>query len=166
MYRLATESESKFRLLFQDNPQPMWVFDRDTLEFLDVNDAAVHRYGYSREEFLSMRLDDMRAASDNDGFRDLVERSVSDGHSLGQLRHKLKDGDIIDVEIAVHPVPYSGRNAALAVIIDITERKQLEEQLRQAQKMEAIGMLAGGIAHDFNNLLTVISGYGQLLLTA
>jgi PAS domain S-box-containing protein len=166
VYRLATESESKFRLLFQDNPQPMWVLDRDTLEFLDVNDAAVHRYGYSREEFLSMRLDDMRAASDNDAFRDLVERSVSDGHSLGQLRHKLKDGDIIDVEIAVHPVPYSGRNAALAVIIDITERKQLEEQLRQAQKMEAIGMLAGGIAHDFNNLLTIISGYGQLLLTA
>jgi PAS domain S-box-containing protein len=151
---------ARFRLLFQDNPQPMWVFDRDTLEFLDVNKAAIARYGYSRDEFLSMRIADLRPAEDEPR----APKSVSRNQALVMWRHRVKDGRIIDVEVLVHDTIYEGRRAALAVLIDVTQRRLLEEQLRQAQKMEAVGMLAGGIAHDFNNLLTIITGYSQLIL--
>jgi signal transduction histidine kinase/ActR/RegA family two-component response regulator len=78
--------------------------------------------------------------------------------------HRDCGGRLIDVEIAVHEIQYGGRTAALAVVMDITSRRQLEEQLSQARKMEAIGMLTGGVAHDFNNLLTIITGYSQLIL--
>ena len=84
----------------------------------------------------------------------------------GQWRHRLKDGRLIDVEVASHTINYGGQQAVLSVLQDITQRKQLEEQLRQSAKMEAVGMLAGGIAHDFNNLLTIINGYSHILLNA
>jgi signal transduction histidine kinase/CheY-like chemotaxis protein len=80
--------------------------------------------------------------------------------------HRLKNGKIIDVEVMTHEIRHARRHAVLAVLIDVTRRKQLEAQLLQAQKMEAVGMLAGGIAHDFNNLLTIITGYSQLLLAS
>ena len=76
--------------------------------------------------------------------------------------HRTKSGRTIQVDMALHDIQFAGQPATLAVLMDITGRLQLEEQLRQAQKMEAVGRLAGGVAHDFNNLLTIISGYSQL----
>ena len=160
---LLNQKDVKFRLLFEDNPMPMWVFDRATLCFLEVNHAALTHYGYTRQEFLSMTIADIRPPADVARLKDSVNRASGLALS-GQWRHRLKDGRMIDVEVASHTISYGGRQAVLSVLQDITARKRLEEQVRQSAKMEAVGMLAGGIAHDFNNLLTIINGYSQILL--
>ncbi|HSE49394.1 MAG TPA: ATP-binding protein [Terriglobales bacterium] len=157
------ETEGRFRLLFAANPHPMWVVDLETLRFLEVNDAAVRRYGYSRDEFLSMRLTQIRPP---DEVPKLLE-SLADETGIrefGVWKHACKNGEIVTVEIHAEPIQFAGHNAMLVLSQDLTERQRLEEQLRQSQKMEAVGTLAGGIAHDFNNLLTVIKGYSCLVL--
>lgn len=159
-----TEREASFRFLFANHPQPMWVYDLETLAFLEINDAAIACYGYSRNEFLQMRITDIGLGEDGSKRLKYTQKNQSGLQLSGQWRHRLKSGQIIDVEITSHVLKFAGRNAALVVAQDITERKRLEEQLHQSQKMEAIGRLAGGIAHDLNNILMVIIGYGELLL--
>jgi two-component system cell cycle sensor histidine kinase/response regulator CckA len=283
------QSENRYRLLFDHNPCPMCVFDSATWAIVEVNDAAVSMYGYSRDEFERMVFPDLSAPDDRAQF-DAVERIERNGAYTKQHgRHVRRDGLTIDVEIQEHPLtlpdrktrlvvvtdvtkrlaaeraersardvlqsvfdvgpqaivvvdenwivtqwnraaeklfgwtatevlgqaspflprdlpedarsrqlaaeksnygklaevrqarkdgtpvdvlmasaPFTNsagkRNGSIAVFTDLTERKLLEEQLRQSQKMEAIGTLAGGIAHDFNNILTVITSYSSLLL--
>ncbi len=286
-------SEATFRQLFEVNPLPMWVFDRDSLRILEVNEAAVAHYGYPRAEFLALRLTDLRPPEDVPALLSLLRTSRGPFRSSGPHRHRRKDGTIIHVEIASHLLDFGGLNAALVVardvtdrlqaeaalrrqterygallraqsdlgegvvirdgdrivyaneamarltgysidellaldsylqiiapehrdqardrarrrqggepadsrfeqsllrrdgaavpvevvakaldidgrpqvisiVRDISERRRLEEQLRQAQKMEAVGRLAGGVAHDFNNIMGVILGYAELLLS-
>jgi PAS domain S-box-containing protein len=158
------EKDRKFRLLFEDNPQPMWVFDAQSLKFLEVNSAASALYGFSPAEFRSLDLVAILGAEDARRFAG--ELSSGKRPITGVWKHRTRSNCCLDVEMAVHDIQFGGRPAELAVLIDITGRRQLEEQLRQAQKMEAVGMLAGGVAHDFNNLLTIITGYSQLMLTS
>ncbi|MBV8906223.1 MAG: PAS domain S-box protein, partial [Acidobacteriia bacterium] len=158
--RLLTDRDKRFRLLFEEHPQPMWVFDLKTQKFLEVNKAAIVLYGYTKAEFRRLRVADILAEEDA---RRLATESAASAMPASLWRHRTKGGRLIEVETAVHQVDYDGEKAGLAVLMDVTERRRLEEQLRQAQKMEAVGMLAGGVAHDFNNLLTIITGYGQLI---
>ncbi len=157
------DSEERYRLLFEKNPEPMWVFDEKTLAFLAVNQAACRHYGYSHEEFLSMTIRDIRPAEDVPALLAQIAEESRDHEEAGVWRHRRKDGSIIEVEIVSDRLAFGGRVAQLVLAIDKTEKKQLELQLRQVQKMDAIGQLAGGIAHDFNNVLTAILGYGSLL---
>ncbi|HEY2381833.1 MAG TPA: PAS domain S-box protein, partial [Terriglobia bacterium] len=140
-------SEERYRLLFENNPHPMWVYDAQTLGFLAVNDAAVEAYGYDRTEFLQMTVPDIR--------------ETIEGGSTQQ--HKKKDGTRIEVEIASHGFVFSGRDAKLILANDVTEKKKIEAQLMRSQRVETIGTLASGIAHDLNNILAPILMGTQLL---
>ncbi len=154
-------SETRYRNLFESIPLPMWVFDLETLKFLAVNEAAVRHYGYTRTEFATMTLADIRPAGEPGSQRESVPDAADEKQTW---RHRRKDGSTIRVEIKAHDLTFESRPARLALVTDVTERQRLEEQLRQAQKMEAVGRLAGGIAHDFNNVLSVILSYGDMLL--
>jgi len=281
------ESEKQYRVLFEINPHPMWVFETQSLDIVEANDAAVLHYGYSRSEFLTMTILDLQPAEDIPGVR-RPDRMRAPGRFEGeQLKHRKRDGTLIDVEITTHGLSFYGRSAilaqardvtenlrneeklrqseerfsrafrsspiaitisekedgryldvndaflkmvgfsreeivghtstelniwafpedrarmireldqhgglkametifnskkggerkvllsaevvqlggescVLAITTDVTEAKRLEEQFRQAQKMEAVGRLAGGVAHDFNNMLSVILGFCDL----
>ena len=160
-------SEEQYRLLFEDNPYPMWVFDVESLAFLAVNDAAVRHYGWTREEFLRLRLTDIRPPDTLPAFRqeiDAVRDEPGRPDRAGIWRHRKKDGTEIDVEILARSITFEGRRARLTLAADVTEKTLLQARLVRAQKMEAVGHLAGGIAHDFNNLLGVITGYSELLI--
>jgi two-component system cell cycle sensor histidine kinase/response regulator CckA len=283
-------SEERYRLLFDRNPMPMWVYDRTTLRFLAVNEAAVRQYGYTADEFLNMTIADIRPPEDVARLRDAVAAAPQGLHRNAGWQHRRRDGTLLDVDIVAYPIRFEDRDAELvladdvtlrrraevelrataeilravvddspvaiisadlelritrwnpaaerllgwsaaevvgrsfliivpeeeqddhhalreaalrgepagtyetrrrrkdgslvdigvslgalhdeagavngfvAIISDMTERKQLEKRLFRSQKMEAVGQLAGGIAHDFNNLLTAITSYSQLLL--
>ncbi len=156
------DAEQRYRALFLANPFPMWVYDRATLAFLAVNDAAVRLYGWSREEFLRLTLRDVRPPEEVPSLLEHLAR-VRDGASPREWRHRTRDGRTLDVEVGWQRLRFSGRDAAVAYAQDVTARRRLQDQLRQSQKMEAVGQLASGGAHDFNNLLTVILGYGELV---
>ena len=165
------ESERIYKELFENNPNPMWVYDRDTLRFLAVNDVAVSHYGYSREEFLGMTIENIRSPADVPALRESVRDVPGTIRKVGTWKHLRKNGEVIDVEITTHDLEFAGRPARLVLATDVTERKRaeaerdtLERQLALAQRMESIGRLAGGVAHDFNNMLVVILGHAELLL--
>jgi two-component system cell cycle sensor histidine kinase/response regulator CckA len=140
----------------------MWILNSQG-QYLEVNAAACKLYGYTPEEFAHLAIGDLQSAEDARRF--LTELDNHARAAASEWRHRTKDGRWLDVEIALHPISFGGETAELVVLMDVTGRRQLEDQLRQSQKMEALGLLTGGVAHDFNNLLTIITGYSQLILT-
>ena len=127
------ESEEKYRILFVSNPQPMWIFDLETLAFLEVNDAAIDHYGYSKEEFLSMTARDLRPEEDIPSFLNDFAQHKDTFKSDCVWRHVRKNGEIIFVEITSHPVLYKGKKARHVLVQDISARKQAEEALQMSE---------------------------------
>ena len=160
------ESERKYRLLFETNPEPMFVYDFETLRILAVNEAAIARYGYSEAEFLALTIRDLRPVEEQGRLEQELAHRPDEGAVRTGVRHRAKDGRLFEVDLVARPLEFAGRRARLVLARDVTAQRHLENQLRQSQKMEAVGQLAGGIAHDFNNLLTAILGSTQLLLQA
>lgn len=125
------ESEAQYRLLFENNPFPMWIYDLETLHILAVNETAVLKYGYSEAEFLAMTLKDFRPPEDVPALLENVATATEVFQDSGPWRHQTKQGEIILVEIVSHSLEYSERPARLVIANDITARKQAENELRQ-----------------------------------
>lgn len=158
-------AEERYRRLFEESPDGILIVDPVTQRAVEFNARAHDQLGYSREDFGALRISDYEAAEDATQTRAHIEKIVREGADEFETKHRTKKGDIRDVHVKVHTVVVAGKTLLQFVLRDITERKKLELQYRQAQKMEAIGRLAGGVAHDFNNLLTVILGYSSVLAT-
>jgi PAS domain S-box-containing protein len=141
----------------------MLVYDAGTLGILAANEAAVLKYGYSREEFLGLTIAKLKLPEDAAEFLRKQGEPPGGLEHVGVWRHRKRDGSLLYADITRAAIPFDGKVAVLLLAVDVTEQKQLEQQLRHSQKMEAVGQLAGGVAHDFNNLLSVIVMYASLL---
>lgn len=165
------KSEKRFRSLINQAVDSFFLFDLDG-HFIDVNRQACNCLGYSRDELLAMKVTDINAKATNQLDKDAYWTKMRPGTSTTlESMYLRKNGKSYPVEERIGILELGDEKFILVLARDISERleseknrQQLEAQLQQAQKMEAIGTLAGGIAHDFNNLLTPIIGYSELLL--
>jgi PAS domain S-box-containing protein len=128
---LLHESEERHRKLFDNNPHPTWVYDRETLRFLAVNAAAVRKYGYSSDEFLAMTIKDIRPPEEVPAMLEIVLSANDGSEKSGLWRHRRKDGILMDVEITSYALNFSGRPAEVIVAADVTQRKRDEEEKRK-----------------------------------
>lgn len=124
------DSRRRYIDLFRASPTPMWVYESDTLAFLAVNDAAVEHYGYSRREFLSMTLRDIRPPDTSERLSREARREKHEVVRHGEWKHRKRDGTMINVQVATGPIDWEGRRARLAVITDVTRDKTRDRSAR------------------------------------
>ncbi|MDD4929950.1 MAG: PAS domain S-box protein [Gallionella sp.] len=147
--RQLSDSEQRYQLLFNDNPMPMWVFEENSLKFLMVNDRAIEKYGYSREEFGQMTLRDVRTAEYMPELDRVIARSP-EGVIFGEWHHKKKDGTPIIVSLSSVPMLYGTVPARITLIQDITARKQMEEAKEAALNLlSKIANNVPGVVYQF-----------------
>jgi PAS domain S-box-containing protein len=162
--RELRETDARLRMFFDHATDGFFVHDATTDVIVEVNEQACHSLGYAREELIGTTTQRFDPHASRD-MLDTISRRLSAGEIVTfDSRHVRKDGTSFPVEVRVRPFEVRGQTFHLALVRDTTARRELEDQLRHAQKMEAVGRLAGGVAHDFNNLLTVINGYTDVLL--
>jgi PAS domain S-box-containing protein len=123
-----------FQTIFESSPYPMWVYDLETMKFLAVNNATVEHYGYTREEFLSMNIKEIRPPEEVPRLVNMISRLGMGVQHLGSWKHRRKDGSLMDVEISSHGILFEGRKARFVIIQDVTERKRTEWMLRASEE--------------------------------
>jgi PAS domain S-box-containing protein len=129
----AKAQELQVHDLFLRHPKPMWVYDPATLGFLQVNDAAISFYGYSREEFLAMTLMDIRPEDDKPRFAVLSQQPIVGFRDIGRARHRKKSREVVYMHVTAHEVPYGGRMAVMVMALDITQDVRTQDALQRQE---------------------------------
>ena len=158
------DSEDRYRLLFAQNPHPMWVYDAETLEFLEVNDAAVQRYGYTRSEFLAMRITDIRLPAEVPRLPVSVGSPREAVMHSSDWRHRLKSGAIIDVEITSHTLVFAGRPAVVVTAQDITLRNRAEAALAERAALTTVSAEVGAALNRLGDLRGGMQGCAEAIV--
>jgi len=161
-------SEERYRLLFKNNPHPMWVYDLDTLQFIAVNQAAIEHYGYTRDEFLNMTVVEIRAPKNFPRFLKNISLLDAEIDLTSVCQHQKKNGTIIDVEITSYELVFDNRKAELVLAQDVTDRLQAEAKLYKAKEAAEAANLAksqflANMSHELRTPLNAIIGYSEIL---
>lgn len=172
LFESLKESNERYRTMFENSKLPMLLIDPDNdLKIIDVNNAAVNFYGYTREEFKKLSIFNINILP-REKVLELAKKAQSQSQSFFDFQHMIKGGDIKYVNVYSGPVKFGEKVNLLSIIVDVTERKlleeknkRLEEHVNHLNRIESLGRLAGTIAHDFNNILTPIIAYTEMGLT-
>jgi PAS domain S-box-containing protein len=169
----ALVSERNYRMLFEGHPEPMWLYDVETLAFLEVNDSALARYGYSRDEFLAMTIRDIRPAEDVPKLLEHGSKPLPSSDKSGPWRHVLKNGSVIQVLVTSHAITFGKHNARFVLAEDLTESRRLELELAEshahadinAELSRAKEEMVSMVSHELRTPLASIVGFAELLAT-
>jgi PAS domain S-box-containing protein len=152
---MAEPEQGFYRAIFDVNTAIKLLIDPRTGFIVDANEAAIEFYGWPLDELREMRINDINTLTEQE-VRDEMHNALTGHRRFFRFRHRVASGEVRHVEVYSGPVTFGERNLLLSIIHDTTEREALEVQLREAQRLEAVGRLAGSVAHEFNNLLTVM----------
>ncbi|HEY6209006.1 MAG TPA: PAS domain S-box protein [Gemmatimonadales bacterium] len=159
-------SEEAYRVVFEKNPNPAWIHDAETLRILAVNEAAMRKYGYARDEFLGLTLSDLRVGDNVPSPGEPVSSPHPEAVNAGVWRHRTKDGAIVDVEILAQEILVEGRRAPLVLAIDVTGKREAEDALRRSEylyRTVASNIPSGAVAlFDRELRYVVVDGGGVL----
>ena len=162
--RELTVSEQKLRSLFENATDGILITDKDG-KILDINREACKIYGFQKEALINAKMELLDASEDKSVMRDRLKRILNGEHLIFEANHYRKDGTQVSLEVSAKAIQVEDKIMIQYFLRDISEKKLLQEQVLQAQKLDSIGSLAGGVAHDFNNVLTAILGYTEILQT-
>ncbi len=157
-------SLDRYRQIFEAVALPVLMIDANSWRVVAVNQAAIDQYGYPRDEFVGLSVLDVRPPEGREDARRVLSEMPHGFWKASAVLHRRKDGSVFSADVWSRDTAVEGKAVRIATISDVTERVELQHELQQAQKMEAVGRLAGGIAHDFNNVLTSIIGGTELLM--
>ncbi len=158
------KSKEQYRFVFDENPQPMWIFDLRSLRFLAFNSAALRHYGYSGSEFRELTAKDLCLPGDLDAFVADCKRAAANSQARNLWHHRRKDGSQVEVELTALDLTYGGVPARLILAKDVSAQRLLQKELLTSQRLSVTNQLAGGVADNFNLLITAIEGDAGALL--